>query len=219
MNESDAESVPSGDFIALVGDVVGSKDVADRADLQERLRIGLDEVNGRFKEGIAAQFVLTIGDEFQGLLSGPDGLELILGRLWMHAYPDELRFGLGLGDLSTPLQPQALGIDGPCFHRARAAVERAVARGTSVEVEAASQRGAFEIYAWLQAHMRRGWTDRQRQIADLALAGLEGVEIGRRLSITPSAVSQHLRAAGAKPLAEATRAWVEAIGLALAEGN
>ncbi len=219
VNEIGAESIPSRNFIALVGDVVGSKEVADRADLQERLRIGLDEVNDRFKEVIAAQFVLTVGDEFQGLLNSPDELAMILGRLRTHAFPAKLRFGLGLGKLSTPLRAQALGMDGPCFHRARAAVERAVVRGTSMEVEADSQKGAFDIYALLRAHMQSGWTERQRQVADLAMAGLEGVEIAERLSVTPSAISQHLRAAGAKPLGEATRVWIEAIRLALREAD
>ncbi|HJX40039.1 MAG TPA: hypothetical protein VJ345_01155, partial [Anaerolineales bacterium] len=69
----------------------------------------------------------------------------------------------------------------------------------------------FAIYALLWGHIRSRWTNKQRRVADLSMSGLEGVEIASRLSISPSAVSQHLRAAGWAALEPATAAWVEAI--------
>lgn len=202
-------------YLAVVADVVASRQVPDRSDLQARLRQALDRVNEQFAGVVASRFVLTLGDEFQGLLRGPEQLHRILGLLRASAHPQELRFGLGVGRLETPLQPQALGMDGPCFHHARAAVERAEQRGTPVEVEAGWEVQAFAIYSTLWGEIRRRWTTRQRLVADLAMSGLEGVEIAAMLRISPSAVSQHLRAAGAAALESATLGWIDAIRRAM----
>ncbi len=204
-------------YIAIIGDVVGSRSAGDRSDLQDRLGGGLRDVNTTFVNHIAAEFVLTVGDEFQGLLSAADGLDLILATLRMHAFPAELRFGIGVGALETALRSQAIGMDGRCFHNAREAIERAVERRTPVEVQADGPEAPFEIYSLLYGVIRSRWTTRQREVVDLSASGLEGREVAEYLSITPSAVSQHLRAAGAKKLRSATSEWRAQIERALLE--
>ncbi len=204
-------------YIAVIGDVVGSRSAGDRSDLQDRLGGGLRDVNTTFDNHIAAEFVLTVGDEFQGLLSAADGLDLILATLRMHAFPAELRFVLGVGALETALRSQAIGMDGRCFHNAREAIERAVERRTPVEVQADGPEAPFEIYSLLYGVIRSRWTTRQREVVDLSASGLEGREVAEYLSITPSAVSQHLRAAGAKKLRSATREWRAQIERALTD--
>ncbi len=206
-------------YIAIIGDVVGSRSAEDRSDLQDRLGGGLRDVNGAFSGSIAAEFVLTVGDEFQGLLSAASTLDLILATLRMHAFPAELRFGVGVGPLETALRSQAIGMDGRCFHNARQAIERAAERRTPVEVQADGQTASFEIYSLLYGVIRSRWTRRQREVADLSGSGLEGREVAEYLSITPSAVSQHLRAAGAKKLRAATVEWRQQIESALRMGS
>ena len=203
-------------YIAIIGDVVGSRSAGDRSDLQDRLGGGLRDVNTAFVEHIAAEFVLTVGDEFQGLLSAAGSLDLILATLRMHAFPAELRFGAGVGELETALRSQAIGMDGRCFHNAREAIERAAERRTPVEVQAADgSETSFEIYSLLYGVIRSRWTTRQREVVDLSASGLEGREVAEYLSITPSAVSQHLKAAGAKELRTATEGWRAQIESAL----
>lgn len=204
-------------YLAVIGDVVGSRQAPDRGRLQEQLQAGLRDVNAAFAAQVAAEFVLTVGDEFQGLLQGAAELDKLLATLRTHAFPAELRLGLGIGPLATPLRPQALGMDGPCFHRARAAIERAEARRTPIETDQGEPLFGFEIYALMVGYMRRRWTERQRQVVDLVGSGLEGQEVAAHLNITPSAVSQHLRAAGARYLAPATATWLAAIEQALTE--
>ncbi|MFQ5944301.1 MAG: SatD family protein, partial [Anaerolineales bacterium] len=84
-------------YIAVIGDVVGSRSAGDRSGLQERLGGGIRDVNTAFDNTIAADFVLTVGDEFQGLIGSASALDLILSTLRTHAFPAELRFGVGLG--------------------------------------------------------------------------------------------------------------------------
>ncbi len=202
-------------YIAIIGDVVGSRSAGNRSDLQDRLGGGLRDVNTAFGEHIAAEFVLTVGDEFQGLLSAAGALDLIQATLRMHAFPAELRLGVGIGALETALRSQAIGMDGRCFHNAREAIERAAERRTPVEVRADGPEAPFEIYSLLYGVIRSRWTKRQREVVDLSASGLEGREVAEYLSITPSAVSQHLRAAGAKELRSATREWRAQIESAL----
>lgn len=199
----------------MIGDVIGSRRAPDRSGLQHRLQGGLRDINAAFAEQVAAEFVLTVGDEFQGLLHGAQELDKLLATLRTHAFPAELRLGLGIGGLDTQLQQQALGMDGPCFHRARQAIERAEARHTPVEVESGQPGAAFEIYALMSGYMRQRWTERQRQVVDLARSGLEGREVAAHLSITPSAVSQHLRAAGARFFDRASGLWLAEVDRAL----
>lgn len=196
-------------YLAVIGDVVGSRRVADRSQLQQKLGGALTAINQRFAASVAASFVMTIGDEFQGLLSSADGLIQLLAQLNAAVHPVELRLGIGIGGLTTPLRPEAVGMDGPCFHRARTAIERARDRGTPVEVEASERHAVFEVYSLLFGRLRDHWTDRQRQVHYLAASGMEGKAIAQRLGISPSAVSQHLRAADSAAIHEASRDWVE----------
>ena len=203
--------VRSGIYIAVIGDVVGSRSVSDRAEFQQQLAAAIDSVNRRFPETVAARFVLTVGDEFQGLLASTDNIVRILASLRSMVHPVELRFGLGVGPLATPLRPEALGMDGPCFQLARIGIERAEQRETPVEVEANVLAEPFTIYALLFGALRRLWTEKQRQVIDLAMTGREGKEIASQLSISPPAVTQHLQAASWNQLEEATRSWEQAL--------
>ena len=78
-------------YIAVIGDVIRSRDVKDREALQQNLRLAIERVNNTYGETIAAGFVLTIGDEFQGLLKRVAGMEVLLAKLRSAVHPDELR--------------------------------------------------------------------------------------------------------------------------------
>src|SRR2546428_248705 len=74
---------------------------------------------------LAARFAVTLGDELQGLLTRP-------APVWDVAHFIRARFpeiawvvACGRGPISTPLAATAPEVDGPCFHEARAALDRA----------------------------------------------------------------------------------------------
>jgi hypothetical protein len=198
-------------FLAIIGDVVRSKELQERGAVQQQLRMGIDRVNELFAPQIASKFVLTIGDEFQGLIKEAEVVVHLLALLRTAIHPIEQRIGIGIGRLDTPLESIALGMDGPCFHRARSAIERAKEEVTPIEVETGVKDEPFRIYALLYAGLRRGWTFRQREVFDLTLAGNSGKEVARKLGVTPSAVSQHLKAAEADVIYDATQVWLEAL--------
>ncbi|MGA9192115.1 MAG: SatD family protein, partial [Anaerolineales bacterium] len=65
-------------YLAIIGDVIRSRQVADRASLQARLAHALSRLNSDEPADLAARFVLTVGDEFQGLLASAERLVAIM---------------------------------------------------------------------------------------------------------------------------------------------
>ena len=55
-------------YLALIADVIDSKIVQERFDLQKQLEKNLQKINELFKDCLASAFTLTLGDEFQALL-------------------------------------------------------------------------------------------------------------------------------------------------------
>jgi len=118
-------------YVALIGDMVGSRSYAPaaREEVQAKLREATAAANAdeRHKAYVEAGFVITTGDEFQGLLR--DGADALRFARFVQNFMGEearFRFGVGRGTLATREIPEkALGIDGPCFHNARDAIVRA----------------------------------------------------------------------------------------------
>lgn len=206
-------------YLAVIGDVVHSRGSSARNQLQQQLNQALRSANESYSAALASRFVLTLGDEFQGLLTETEPVVELMAELRSAVHPAELRFGLGVGPLETPLRAEAIGMDGPCFHRARRAIERARQQGTALEAEAPGAGAALAIYGLLYGELRGRWTERQRQVFDLAASGLEGRAIAARLDISPSAVSQHLQAAGRKRVQAATERWRETLETSLKHGG
>ena len=115
------------EYIAVLGDVVGSRALAarPRARLQRRLREVLAEVNRRWRREIAARFAIALGDQFEGLLHTAAPLWEL--SHWVRAELPEVDWivAAGRGPVSTPLARTATEVDGPCFHQARSALDAA----------------------------------------------------------------------------------------------
>lgn len=120
-------STPGSTYLAVIGDIVGSREQSadDRAETQQRLEASLKALNrSRKRLGIASDFTITLGDEFQVLLHSAAHVWHCLFRIERDLYPSDLRFALGVGEIVTSIkQRTALGMDGPAFHHARAGIE------------------------------------------------------------------------------------------------
>ena len=112
-------------YYALIGDIIESRQLANRAQQQEALSQVLDNLNDRYQAHLASRFSLTLGDEFQGLVKVGAPIFQIIDQLRL-ALPDlNLRFGLGLGEILTSINPAvSLGADGPAYWRAREAIQQ-----------------------------------------------------------------------------------------------
>src|SRR4051812_44362234 len=109
--------------IAIIGDIVASKDPRRRDAFQRQLAKALAARNREKGSGLVSPYTITLGDEFQAVYRSARNLWTDIVTLLAEIHPVQARFALGVGDLTTRLnRRQALGMDGPAFHRTRAAI-------------------------------------------------------------------------------------------------
>ena len=166
-------------------------------------------LNKKYNQYILSKFVITLGDEFQGLLRSAAPIPDLLWDLDCRFSDRRLRVGLGFGLLDTPLQKEAVNIDGPALHFARAAIE--------IAAEERSYGGVFLGFVDMDPVMngiarilsfhRSRLTAQQLKIAELLRQGLSQSEAARDLEITQQAVSKQVIAFGWWPYTEAESAW------------
>ena len=111
-------------YYAIIGDIKRSKKIENRCEIQEKLKKILDNVNSIYNNDISAKFLITLGDEFQGLLEITAPILEIIKYIQREIYPIELRFGVGIGNVSTLINHEAaIGADGPAFYAAREMID------------------------------------------------------------------------------------------------
>ncbi len=190
--------------IALIGDLVASRRLEGqaRASVQTSLHAALRELGEQEAEGIAARPLITLGDEFQALLhvseQGAHATIAMLRDVPRACRPLAVRFGLGVGELSTELRAEAIGMDGPCFHRARKALELARSRRLECWMIAGNpdHDDLWSLLASALLRQRRTWTEPQRAAIDLHERLGSWKAAAQRLGVTQGAVTQRHHAAG-----------------------
>jgi hypothetical protein len=199
-------------YIALLADAVGSRDLPhpQRAKLQTHLRTRLPELN-RYKPWrpfIAARFAVTLGDELQVLLTGARPAWDIAHAIRRIFREVDWTVVCGRGTLTTPPYDGATApeLDGPCFHEARTALERAK-RERLLFAFGGFHEPRLDGFAAYYSALYWSWTKRQRRAAndfraprDPPLA--QPLRPPARERVIPSAIS-HLRRRTAWPLVEA----------------
>jgi Sigma-70, region 4 len=171
--------------VVLTVDQRGSRTGPDR--IPEMLT-GLSSVPAR------VGFERTVGDELQGVLDqGPavaDAVERLLRA-------DEWNIGVGVGTVEEPLPDHARAGRGPAYLHARTAVTAAKNSPWHTRVVGDDPAArALETTIWLWAAVLGRRSTRGWEVADLAAEGLSYAEVGERLGISQSAVSQRAQAAG-----------------------
>ena len=117
-------------YYALIGDIIESRSLANRARMQEALSQALNGLNERYQGHLASCFSLTLGDEFQGLLKvgAPifqmiDELRLALSEFvrssWIQSQMETFRTILDLGYYQSRFDQKrvatALGLSSSAF--------------------------------------------------------------------------------------------------------
>ena len=105
--------------VVVIGDLVGSRTVADRPGLHRELAAALDTANQRWGTDLR----ITVGDEFQGTVPTLGAATAIALDLRMRLLPaHDLRHGIGRGP-TTVLDAATAIEDGPGWWAARSAIE------------------------------------------------------------------------------------------------
>lgn len=194
-------------FAAVIGDIKDSRHLENRKEVQVHLQEILDRLNEKYKDHIVSKFLITLGDEFQGLLCGGEHILDMVNEIRMEMYPVQLRFGIGFGQITTDIKSEmALGADGPGYYRAREAVEllkerekknRPVLAELCLRLDEKDQEKEILLNTVfdLMYVVESGWTERQREtIWDMLLYGDGQQNTARRLSISQPTVQKALAA-------------------------
>ncbi|CAM3222691.1 SatD family protein [Nocardioides dubius] len=206
----------------LIGDVVASRAAADRADLHRTMSAALEEVNDRFAPAVALR--ITVGDEYQGAFASlAEAVRASLALAVRIGEHYDVRHGIGWGEVAE-LQQEPRVEDGPGWWAARAAIDAVhaeqerpatswVRTGLGIAAESALPDA-------VEPAVRAGLILRDQALARLdgrSVSVLRGLledetqrEIAERLGISPSAVSQRVRAEGLAALVLADEAWRDA---------
>lgn len=192
--------IPRAEFVAVKMDMRSSRRIRDRERAQERFLQIMDALNREFAASIQARFIVTHGDEAQGMLkrgSAPDALAA-MERATEGVFPVRLRFGIGMGTLSTPLQPDAIGMDGEAWHAASRALSLARSRRKHVVFSGFGEQIDEQLCALtnLLLYLRNGWSPEQRRAIGLVDAGMMQSAAAAALGVSESAISQRLTSAG-----------------------
>lgn len=199
----------------LIGDVVSSREADDRAALHGRVLALIEEVNAGFAPLTPLRF--TIGDEYQGAFATVGQALQASLRLRLGLLPSyDARHGLGWGEVEV-LQESPRVEDGPGWWAARDAIHAVQEaegrtasrwRRTAFRSAAGSGSGATDerlVEAALVLRDERvgGLSERSVSVLRGLLGGSTQKEIAGQLGISPSAVSQRVRADGLGALAAA----------------
>ncbi|PRY56059.1 SatD family protein [Knoellia remsis] len=194
--------------VVLIGDVVASRAAGDRSALHRELERALARTNERVTA--VEPLEVTVGDEFQGVYATLGAALDAALRTRLALRPTaETRYGLGRGDTTTLDADRGIK-DGPGWWAARDAI---------VEVEELAGRAAFghvhtayriaegkddphglalavEAALDCQDHMVGSLSERSGRLLEGLLDGMTQRELAQAEDISPSAVSQRVRADG-----------------------
>ena len=110
-------------YIALIADIVNSRKIQNREIFQKEFINVIKNVNITFKDSIVSKFVITTGDEFQGLVSDARVILDILTNIRFNLKNVNFRCGIGIGCIVTEIDKNmAIGADGPVYYMARDAI-------------------------------------------------------------------------------------------------
>jgi hypothetical protein len=175
----------------VIGDLVGSRAVPDRAAVQDALNDALDQVNRSVP--VEQSFEPTVGDEYQGACATLPGavLAALLVRLSLLPVVDA-RCGIGFGAVTIhdPTRRPLLQ-DGPGWWAAREAIRTLDSRRDVTRTWfAGPDEGRVNAFLLCRDQIIERLNDRGVRILRLALLGHPQKEIAEFEGIWPSAVSQ-----------------------------
>ena len=218
-------------YLALIADVIDSKMVQERFNLQKQLEKTLRKMNELFGDYLASCFTLTLGDEFQALLKVDAPVFQIIDTLRSELSPTQLRFGIGLGEIATAIDPlQSIGADGPAYWNARAAINLVHQKNdygnTQIYFSSGNDSKDLLVNALIASGeaIRSGWRGSQEEILlDLIKRfvyseNFSQQDLAQSLDINPSALSKRLKSSSIRVYLRGRAAALASIQ-ALAKGE
>ncbi len=202
MNEDKRSAAP---VATLIGDLIGSRLVVDRARLHAQFARALEVANEQHRPRQPLR--ITVGDEFQGTFDSVGQALRTAAWLRLELAPVELRYGVGWGAV-TELAAEPRVEDGPGWWAARdaiVAVEEQATRPGLRHARTAYRRAAgvggpdpetLNAALLCRDHLVGSLSDRALRILRGLRDGQSQTAIAETEGISASAVSQRVRGDG-----------------------
>ncbi len=189
------------------GDIKASRKMRrmERYEWQLFLKSSIVQLNEQYSDEIDVPFMITKGDEFQGVLKHLADVNKIICKFEQLTYPLQVRFGVGYGNIQKMGSSITIEMDGPAFHRASKALNIAKQKKRVVWFNTAAQEFDLTVNTiyllifaikkkWSKRSFNRYWKYKEFGTYE-RVAQAEGV--------TPQAVWDSLRNAHATEVIEA----------------
>ena len=192
--------------VCLTSDLVDSRSLEHRADVQLRLEAMLADVNREFAYALLVPFTITLGDEWQGLLCNAVAALRADFVIRETLRPLSIASGFGVGPFETALRDRTALMDGTCFHRSREALENARRRKGGAAIlqseDVLLDEPVNSVLLLLHA-ISEGWTE--KQAASFRAFDTHGTEsaAAKVLGVSQPTVHQSLEGSMAKIYVEA----------------
>lgn len=114
-------------YAVIIADIKDSKKMGEkeRYEWQLFLKSAIVQVNENWRDIVEAKFMITKGDEFQGVLNNIPEAHSIMFEFERLLSPLTIRFGIGVGRIQKMGSSIPIEMDGSAFHRANQALNNA----------------------------------------------------------------------------------------------
>ncbi len=136
-------------YYVFMADVIASRS-REPQELMEEFENLVSTANTLFSEGILSPLTITLGDEFQGVVSTL--LDAVRVLVWLEearlkgVFGSQLRYVIHYGEITTPLNPQlAYGMLGPGLADAREELADKRRRRSRFRIELPDRRLALQL--------------------------------------------------------------------------
>ena len=189
-------------------DIKGSKKLKNRAKVQSKILKMLNSLNKKFSSFLIADFMMTLGDEFQGVLNTTSVILKVYKYIEKNL-PVGFYCGLGIGYIETQLRKKASEMDGSAFHNSREALKEAKKRDTELVFKSHSEEIDFLLNSVMKLilHVKSKWTKKQRERISFFESGenIKLSDVAKKFQVSKQAISKMFRTAGWKDVINAEK--------------
>ncbi len=180
--------------IAIIGDIVESRKVKNRAVLQKDLQKIFRQINKSSKT-LVSPYTITLGDEFQALYNSANEIFRDILKVIGNLYPVKIKFSIGIGEITTSInKQQAIGMDGPAFHNARAGLNELKKLHYYFNIKSVDEIRLIRNSLFLVSHLMGNWKASRYEITNLYLDGYNVKKIAKKTKLTDKAIYKNLDA-------------------------
>lgn len=200
---------------AVLFDQVGSRNSSDRDAELSAIRRQIRVINDELSDILIVPISMSRGDELQALVRDPVAAWRIVETFDTESRGRAFRFTIGVGEVTTRYTDSTWEMDGPCFHRARDAMQHARKSKRWVTFRGFDGRrdGILDGAARMLQLIRSGWTERQREAYSCRRRSNLQITAAKSMGLDQSTLSKILKAAHYKEYIEMESAMMDLLDL------